>query len=105
VEDFMLLKLFESDEASLRAWAVRAAGNKASSVFDKLRRTGAADSDFGDELTRMRSHEEQIAALANDPSPDVRLQVAVAAGKGIGAAPRGSNPMALLVSVLENAGD
>src|SRR5690606_22425449 len=38
------------------------------------------------------------------PSPDVRLQVAVAAGKGIGAAP-GSDPTALLMSVLKNAGD
>ena len=104
VENFMLLKLFESDDATLRAWAVRAAGDQANSVFYSLRGDGTAGPRLRGELAEIRSHEEQMTALADDPSPDVRLQVAVAAGKGIGAA-SGSDPTALLMSVLKNAGD
>ena len=42
----------------------------------------------------------ELAALAKDPSPDVKLQVAIAARKV-----KGLEPLPLLVSVLANAGD
>jgi hypothetical protein len=42
----------------------------------------------------------ELAALAKDPSPDVKLQVAIAARKV-----KGLEPLPLLVSVLANAGE
>jgi hypothetical protein len=43
---------------------------------------------------------EQIKALAKDSSPDVKLQVAIAARKV-----KGLDPLPLLVEVLANSGD
>ncbi|MGC1274226.1 MAG: PVC-type heme-binding CxxCH protein, partial [Planctomycetaceae bacterium] len=103
IEDFMLLKLFESDDATLRAWGVRAAGNYA--IAFRERRAGVVDGPQGiGERVRLRECWEQLSALTSDSSPDVRLQVAIATSKGTGLAP-GSDPIELLVSVLKNAGD
>jgi glucose/arabinose dehydrogenase len=72
-------QLLESKEATNRAWGVRAAGNMRK-VDEKLR--------------------EKIVSLADDDSPDVRLQVAIASRKieGIDSVP-------LLVKSLANAGN
>ena len=53
-------RLLTHDDATFRAWGVRAAGN-----------TGTVDAAIRD----------RVIKLAADPSPDVRLQVAIAAGK------------------------
>ncbi|QDT46032.1 Cytochrome c [Symmachiella dynata] len=53
-------RLLEHDDATFRAWGVRAAGNYG---------------DVSDEI------DQRIAALASDDSPDVQLQVAIAAPK------------------------
>jgi putative membrane-bound dehydrogenase-like protein len=53
-------RLLSHQDASYRAWAVRAAGNQGK-VSERLR--------------------DQVAALAHDSSPDVQLQVAIAARK------------------------
>jgi len=68
------LKLLEHEDASLRAWGVRAAGN--------FHRVGAEIRD-------------QIVAMAADPSADVQLQVAIAARKI-----EGIEPLPLLLEVL-----
>jgi putative heme-binding domain-containing protein len=62
------LKLLSHAEATFRAWGVRAAGN------------------LGNVESAIR---ERVVGLARDPSPDVRLQVAVAARKidGVDAVP------------------
>jgi hypothetical protein len=72
------LDLFEAESSAYRSWAVRAAGNDPQSpeIADK------------------------VAALARDPSPDVRLQVAIAARKV-----KGLDPLPVLVTVLANSGD
>jgi putative membrane-bound dehydrogenase-like protein len=72
-------KLLAHSDAGYRAWAVRAAGN-AGKVDDAIRKT--------------------ITELADDPSRDVQLQVAIAARKidGVDAIP-------LLVQVLSKCGD
>ena len=72
-------KLLAHDDATYRAWGVRAAGNFCR-IEPALRET--------------------IVALAADPSADVRLQVAIAARKieGVDALP-------LLLQVLDTAGD
>ncbi|HEY2147326.1 MAG TPA: dehydrogenase, partial [Pirellulales bacterium] len=57
-------KLLKDDDASIRAWGVRAAGNEAS-------RLGKADPAI----------ESQLASLAGDSSADVQLQVAIAITK------------------------
>ena len=54
------LKLLEHPEAAFRAWGVRAAGN------------------FRNVVPPVR---DRVASLARDPSPDVQLQVAIAARK------------------------
>ncbi len=72
-------KLLANKDASLRAWGVRAAGN-----FHHV----------GPKLT------EKIVSLAADSSPDVKLQVAIAAGKLDGV-----DAVATLLDVLANAGD
>ena len=73
------LKLLAHPDAGFRAWGVRAAGN--SRKVDPAIRA-------------------KVAALANDPSPDVQLQVAIAARKieGVDALP-------VLVRVLCECGD
>jgi HEAT repeats len=74
-----LSKALKADSPTLRAWVVRAAGN------------------HRDAASKIA---EQITALADDPSPDVKLQVAIAARKieGIDALP-------LLVKIAANCGD
>jgi putative membrane-bound dehydrogenase-like protein len=74
-----LASLLAHPDAGFRAWGVRAAGN--------LHRAEA-------------SIRDRIVALARDSSPDVRLQVAVAARKL-----RGLDPLSLLLDVLAHAGD
>ena len=73
------LALLESDDAGIRAWGVRAAGN-----FGKV----------------SPALVEKVKAAAGDASPDVQLQVAIAARKieGVDAIP-------LLVDVLVRCGD
>jgi putative heme-binding domain-containing protein len=72
-------RLLHHEDATLRAWGVRAAGN-----MHKV-----------DGSTR-----EKVESLAHDPSADVRLQVAIAARKVEGIA-----PMPLLITVLDASGD
>jgi putative heme-binding domain-containing protein len=60
------VKLLNHNDPAFRAWGVRAAGNKPDSSLAICAR---------------------VAALAHDPSPDVRLQVAVAARKLTGLDP------------------
>ncbi|HEX3997258.1 MAG TPA: PVC-type heme-binding CxxCH protein [Pirellulales bacterium] len=76
--DFQI-QLLSNADPSIRAWGVRATGN-----FNRL------DWRFA----------PKIFELAADPSPDVKLQVAIAAGKL-----DGPNPETLLLDVLANAGD
>lgn len=71
-------QLLAHKEPAYRAWAVRAAGN-AGKVDAALR--------------------ENIAALASDPSPDVQVQVAIAARKI-----EGMDAMAVLSQVLTHCG-
>jgi putative membrane-bound dehydrogenase-like protein len=73
------LQLLRHEDAGFRAWGVRAAGNQRSV----------------DPLVR-----DRVAELADDPSPDVLLQVATAARKI-----EGLDPFPLLLQVLTNAGD
>ncbi len=72
-------KILAHDDAGFRAWGVRAAGN-----FREV--DGAIVA--------------RLVSLADDPSPDVKLQVAIAARKVKGLA-----PLPLLVKVLAGAGD
>jgi putative heme-binding domain-containing protein len=74
--------LLKHDDATFRAWGVRAAGN-----------FGKAD----ESLTK------SIAELVNDPAPDVRLQVVIAANKLEGLQALQAIP--LLVEALAVAGD
>ena len=60
LEEALHLNLLAHEDATSRAWAVRAAGN------------------FSEVSSAIR---EKIAALARDPSPDVQLQVAIASRK------------------------
>ncbi|MBM3999995.1 MAG: hypothetical protein FJ297_10735 [Planctomycetes bacterium] len=78
-DDAWIGRLLADDEPALRAWGVRAAGN--------LRTASAANRD-------------KIVSLVSDRSPDVLLQVAIAARKveGLPAIP-------LLTSVLAACGD
>ncbi len=71
--------LLAHDDATLRGWGVRAAGNFGR-VSDSLR--------------------DKVVSLAADPSPDVRLQVAIAADKLTGV-----DAMPLLLEILSTAGD
>src|SRR5262249_28260535 len=72
-------KLLAHDDATFRAWGVRVAGNQGK-VAEAIR--------------------DKVAALAKDKSPDVKLQVAIAARKVAGL-----EPVALLVEVLAGCGD
>ena len=77
--DGLLEALLAHDDPGFRAWGVRAAGEKRQ-VPEVVRK--------------------QVVALARDPSPDVRLQVAIAARKL-----EGVEPMPLLMDVLSRSGD
>lgn len=77
-EEFQSQLLRQAD-AGFRAWGVRAAGN-AGDVSDSLR--------------------AQVVSLAEDASPDVRLQVAIAAPKL-----RGVDAVAVLIDVLTHSSD
>jgi putative membrane-bound dehydrogenase-like protein len=72
-------RLLAAESSNLRAWGVRAAGNQ-----------GAVEPAIRD----------RVAALAGDPAPDVRLQVAIAARKV-----RGLDPVPLLMEVLSASSD
>jgi putative heme-binding domain-containing protein len=72
-------RLLAHSDPGVRAWAVRAAG------------------DFRNQPKRIT---EKIAALARDPSPDVQLQVAIAAKKLLGA-----DALPVLVHVLRACGN
>ncbi len=72
-------QLLAHKDATIRAWGVRAAGNYGS-VAESIRAT--------------------IVALAEDPSPDVKLQVAIAARKI-----DDIDPIPLLTKVLATCGD
>lgn len=72
-------QLLASQEPTFRAWGVRAAGNMGQ-VEPEIR--------------------EQIAALASDPNPDVKLQVAIAARKITGL-----DPLPILLTVVQAAGE
>jgi putative membrane-bound dehydrogenase-like protein len=72
-------RLLDQPDPGFRAWGVRVAGN--------LRRVE----------TTVR---DRIASLAGDPSPDVRLQVAIAARKL-----EGTKALPLLLDVLAHAGN
>ncbi len=74
-------RLLAHADADLRAWGVRAAANHRPA--QKLKTA--------------------IAALANDPSPDVRLQVAIAAGKMSGL--DAIDGVDVLTAVLAHSGD
>lgn len=68
------LRLLDEEDATFRAWGVRAAGN------------------FGSVDSAIR---QRVVAMAMDASPDVRLQVAIAAGKISGV-----QPIPVLLDVL-----
>jgi putative heme-binding domain-containing protein len=72
-------RLLAHDDATFRAWAVRAAGN------------------FGDVTGSVR---ESVVALARDPSRDVQLQVAIASRKI-----EGCDALPVLVDVLTHCGN
>ncbi len=72
-------RLLADGDAGIRAWGVRAAGNQ--------RKLEA-------------SLQAQVVALVNDPSPDVVLQTAIAAGKL-----EGIDPLPLWVQALSQCGD
>src|SRR4030095_7563669 len=73
------MSLLRHSDATLRAWAVRAAGN-AGSVATPVRNA--------------------VAALARDSSPDVQLQVAIAVRKV-----RGLDALQVLTEVLAHCGE
>jgi putative heme-binding domain-containing protein len=79
LERWFFAKLLAHPDASYRAWGVRAAGN------------------YRDVQKEVR---DRVAALADDPSPDVKVQVAIAAPrlKGVDALP-------VLLRVLITCGD
>ena len=79
LEESFHLKLLSSDDVVLRSWAVRAAGEQ-SAISDRIAST--------------------VLKMRGDPSPLVRLQVAIAAAKQP-AIPR----MLTLIAVLAQAGD
>ncbi len=77
LDETFLAKLLSQPEPELRAWGVRAAGNR------------------GRVSTAVR---ERIVAAGHDPSADVRLQVAIAARKV-----EGVDAVAVLIDVLANS--
>jgi putative membrane-bound dehydrogenase-like protein len=89
VEDFMLMTLLDGEDATLRAWAVRAVGNLAAEPRDGKGSSRVAEGDLSG----------KVLHLVDDPSPDVRLQVAIAAPK------LKADATEALLLVLRNAGD
>ncbi len=79
VDQELIKGLLDDPDPGFRAWGVRAAGN-ARTVEPAVR--------------------DKVIALANDPSPDVQLQVAVAARKV-----DGIEPVALLTGIASGCGD
>lgn len=79
VDDGFHQSLLRHGNSSLRAWGVRAAGNMGR-VSDEVR--------------------ELVSSLRNDSSPDVMLQVAIAARKV-----EGIEPVSVFVDILANCGD
>jgi putative membrane-bound dehydrogenase-like protein len=77
LDDLFHSQLLASNDPGLRAWGARAAG-EARTTSDAVR--------------------NKIVALARDPSPDVRLQVAIAAAKL-----EGVEPVDVLVDVLAHS--
>jgi putative membrane-bound dehydrogenase-like protein len=73
-----LLTLLRSKDASLRAWGVRTVGN-----------LGGSDNTW-----------QEVRKLATDASPDVQLQVAIAAGTHVD-----EHSIPTLLHVLQNCGD
>lgn len=73
------VRLLRHSDTAFRAWAVRSAGNQRQ-VAPVLR--------------------DEVASLADDPAPDVRLQVAIAARKL-----EGVYPLGLLIDVLVHSAD
>jgi putative heme-binding domain-containing protein len=80
IDPTLHLRLLAHDDPGYRAWAVRAAGNVGK---------------VAPEITK------KIATLAKDGSPDVQLQVAIAARKVEGGQP---TAIAILIEVLANCG-
>ncbi|MBA3315722.1 MAG: c-type cytochrome [Planctomycetaceae bacterium] len=85
VEDFMLMILFDHDNASFRAWGVRALANRGSELRSDQRSRRRPSSHRP--MTFAGKPESwnpwsKVWSLAKDPSPDVRLQVATAARHG-----------------------
>jgi len=111
LEGFMLTALLDSKDDSLRAWGVRAAGQIAASRGIE---TGAQPPVLGSNPKPVFGTEkiaDRLVALAADPSPDVRLQVAIAVSKlGIDSGftqyrdPHDARSD-ILFTVLKNAGD
>ena len=77
LDETFLAKVLSQPEPELRAWGVRAAGNR------------------GRVSTAVR---ERIVAAGHDPAADVRLQVAIAARKVVG-----TDAVAVLIDVLANS--
>jgi putative membrane-bound dehydrogenase-like protein len=82
MDDEMRLFLLRHKDSKLRAWGVRAASTVAAAV--------PLDRDIRD----------QLAGMVSDPSPDVKLQVAIAARKLPGV-----DPLPILLDVLAGCGD
>jgi putative heme-binding domain-containing protein len=95
LEDFMLITLFDHDEATFRAWSVRAAGNLTPALAN-VRHTPPVKTIGNDWNVK-----DTFTKLAADPSPDVRLQVAIAAPKLL----PGEQGIPVLLEVLQHAGD
>lgn len=109
VEDFMLTTLLDGKDDTLRAWAVRAAGN----ITEARRREISIPQarDVRRPLT-VSPATKKVLELTGDPSPDVRLQVAVAIPKLEGHTRSFSQNTNIheaipqrLFDVLKNAGD
>jgi putative membrane-bound dehydrogenase-like protein len=79
LNDGIYMQILEHDDPTFRAWGVRGLGN-GPKVSDELK--------------------AKLLTLVDDPSPDVRLQVAIAAPKI-----EGLDPLPILVKVLAGAGD
>lgn len=105
VEDFMLMTLFDHEDPLFRAWGVRAAGNGGPATHNGLPivppSTRIRPSDPRFRIGNDWDIKDTFTKLASDPSPDVRLQVAVAAPKLLF---RGAS-IPVLLEVLQHAGD
>ena len=89
VGDEFLASLGLNSEPALRAWGVRLAGN--------IETQTAHERGTPHVSAAVRKH---VLAAAHDPSPDVRLQAAIAARKV-----EGIDPIAMLIDALSHSGD